>query len=120
MRLAMIDKRAVNAITRPALVALAALALSGPAFAAKGDPEAGKAKAVPCKACHGESGISVSPEFPKIAGQHADYLAIALKHYKLGKRKNPIMAGQVANLSDKDMLDLAAYFSTQPGLTLKY
>ena len=102
------------------LLALSILAFCVPAYAAKGDAEAGRTKAQPCKACHGEAGISVSPEFPKIAGQHPDYLATALKHYKLGKRKNPIMAGQVANLSEKDMLDLAAYFSTQSGLAIKY
>lgn len=102
------------------LAALACLALCAPAHAAKGNPEAGRAKAEPCKACHGEAGISVAPEFPKIAGQHADYLAIALRHYKLGKRKNPIMAGQVANLSEKDMADLAAFYATQPGLAIKY
>ncbi len=103
-----------------ALAALSALVLCAPAWAAKGNPEAGRDKAQPCKACHGDAGVSVAPEFPKIAGQHADYLATALRHYKLGKRKNPIMAGQVANLSDKDMLDLAAYFSTQSGLAIKY
>ena len=86
----------------------------------KGDAEAGKKKSEPCKACHGESGISVSPEFPKIAGQHPDYLATALRHYKLGKRKNPIMAGQVATLTEADMRDLAAYYSTQQGLAIKY
>ena len=105
---------------KQALVALAALALSAPAFAAKGDPEAGKAKAQPCKACHGESGTSAAPDFPKIGGQHADYIALALRHYKLGKRKNPIMAGQVSNLSEKDMLDLAAWYSSQSGLSIKY
>jgi len=102
------------------LIALAVLASSVPAFAAKGDPDAGKAKSEACKACHGEAGISALPDFPKIAGQHADYLATALRHYKLGKRKNPIMAVQVANLSEKDMLDLAAYFSAQSGLAIKY
>lgn len=105
---------------KQALAALAALALSAPAFAAKGNAEAGKAKAEPCKACHGESGSSATPDFPRIGGQHADYLAVALRHYKLGKRKNPIMAGQVANLSEKDMLDLAAWYASQPGLTIKY
>lgn len=103
-----------------ALAAVAAIALCSPAWAAKGNPDAGKAKAEPCKACHGETGTSAAPEFPKIAGQHADYLATALRHYKLGKRKNPIMGGQVANLSDKDMLDLAAYYATQSGLAIKY
>ncbi len=102
-------------------LALAAVlaALSLPA-AASGNPDAGREKSVPCKACHGESGLSQSPEFPKIAGQHADYLYTALKHYKAGKRKNPIMGGQVANLSDADMRDLAAWFSAQSGLAVKY
>lgn len=107
-------------MTRPTLIALAILALSAPAFAAKGDPEAGKAKSTPCKACHGDAGISASPEFPKIAGQHADYLVTALRHYKLGKRKNAIMAAQVTNLSEADMRDLAAYYASQSGLAIKY
>jgi cytochrome c553 len=107
-------------MNRHLLVALSLAVLSGPAFAAKGNPEAGKTKAEACKACHGETGISVAPDFPKLAGQHADYIATVLRHYKLGKRKNPIMAVQVANLSDKDMLDLAAYFSSQSGLAVKY
>lgn len=105
---------------RQVLVAVSILALAAPAYAAKGDAEAGRTKSQPCKACHGEAGISVSPEFPKIAGQHPDYLATVLRHYKLGKRKNAIMAGQVANLSEKDMLDLAAFYSTQAGLAIKY
>jgi cytochrome c553 len=103
-----------------ALIALAALALSAPALAATGDPDAGRTKAEACKACHGETGMSVSPEFPRIAGQHADYIATVLRHYKAGKRKNPIMAGQVANLSEKDMADLGAWFSRQSGLAIKY
>jgi cytochrome c553 len=102
------------------LLAFAALALSAPALAASGNAEAGKAKAEPCKACHGESGMSASPDFPRIGGQHADYIALALRHYKLGKRKNPIMAGQVSNLSERDMYDLAAWYSSQAGLSIKY
>ena len=101
---------------------LAALALSIPAlaFAASGDPDVGRKKAEPCKACHGESGISASPDFPNIAGQHADYITAVLNHYKNGKRKNPIMQGQVANLSQKDILDLAAYYAKQKGLKIVY
>lgn len=87
---------------------------------AKGNVEAGKAKSTACAACHGADGVSTIPSFPKLAGQHSDYLYQALKDYKTGKRKNPIMAGQVANLSDQDMADLAAYFSRQKGLTVKY
>lgn len=99
---------------------LPALALASAQALAKGNPEAGKAKSTPCQACHGPVGISASPEFPHLAGQHADYLYVALRHYKLGKRKNAIMAGQVTNLSDADMRDLAAFYAAQRGLTVKY
>ena len=95
------------------------LAFSLPAHAA-GNAEAGKAKSTTCAACHGFDGNSTVPSFPRLAGQNRDYLYHALKDYKAGKRKNPIMAGQVQNLSDADMLDLAMYFSKQKGLQLKY
>ena len=49
-----------------------------------------------------------------------EYLHAALKHYKNGKRKNPIMQAQVANLTPKDMMDLAAYFSSQKALQVKH
>lgn len=87
---------------------------------AKGNYEAGKAKSTTCAACHGADGVSTIASFPKLAGQHRDYLYHALKDYKSGKRNNPLMAGQVQNLTDQDMLDLAMYFSRQKGLTLKY
>ena len=96
------------------------LAASPLAFASSGDASVGKKKSTPCQACHGPEGISVSPDFPNLAGQYADYIQTALKHYKGGKRKNPIMAEQVKNLSQKDMLDLAAYFSSLRGLQVKY
>lgn len=94
------------------------LALSAPAFA--GDPAAGQQKSKACVACHGPDGNSTSADFPKIAGQHYDYLVKALKDYKSGARKNPIMAPTAANLSVRDIEDLAAYYSSQKGLTLKY
>jgi cytochrome c553 len=96
------------------------LALSMPAFCASGDAEAGQKKSTTCAACHGAEGVSVSPEFPNLAGQYPDYIERALTHYKNGKRKNPIMQAQVANLSPKDIMDLAAYFSHQPGLQVKH
>ena len=96
------------------------LAVALPAVASSGDSEAGKKKSAPCAACHGENGISVSPEFPNLAGQYPDYIEAALKHYQNGKRKNPIMAAQVKDLSPKDMLDLAAYFSKQHALSVKH
>ena len=88
-------------------------------LAASGDPEAGFKKSTPCQACHGQKGISVSPEFPNLAGQNADYIVASLHHYKNGKRKNPIMVGQAANLTERDIDDLAAYFSEQKGLYVK-
>jgi cytochrome c553 len=96
-----------------------ALSVSLPVHAS-GNYEAGKAKSTPCAGCHGADGVSTVPSFPKLAGQNRDYLYHSLKDYKSGKRKNPIMAGQVQNLSDADMNDLAAYFSKQKGVYLKY
>ena len=88
----------------------------GASLAHAGDPAAGKEKSTTCAACHGADGNSATPDFPRLAGQHADYLQRALLDYQLGNRKNPIMQGQVANLSRQDMSDLAAWFSSQSGL----
>lgn len=101
------------------LVFFASLIVSAHANAG-GNAEAGKAKSTACAACHGVDGNSPTAMFPKLAGQHKDYLYHSLKAYKSGKRKNPIMAGQVQNLSDADMADLAAFFAKQKGLTIKY
>jgi len=85
-----------------------------------GDPTAGQKLSQTCVACHGPDGNSPSPEFPKIAGQHYDYLVKALKDYRSGARKNPIMAPMAANLTPRDIDDLAAYFSSQKGLVTKH
>ena len=100
------------------LVIAAALAVGAVAHA--GDPAAGKEKAKVCAACHGENGISQAPDFPKLAGQYNDYLVRAMNDYKTGVRKNPIMAGQVANLKKEDIADLSAYFASQQALVMKY
>jgi cytochrome c553 len=102
------------------LVATAFIALSLPAAAASGDAEVGKKKSTPCAACHGAEGVSASPDFPNLAGQYPDYIFTALTHYQNGKRKNPIMQAQVKDLTQKDMLDLAAYFSHQKALVVKH
>lgn len=83
---------------------------------AGGDVAAGKEKSKTCVACHGETGVSPTAQFPIIAGQHEDYLYQSLTDYKAGNRKNPIMAGIVAALNDQDMRDLAAYYASQEGL----
>lgn len=77
-----------------------------------GDVEAGKSKAMACTGCHGPKGISFSPDIPNLAGQKESYLAKAIGYYKTGERKNPMMASMVGGLSETDMADLAAYFSS--------
>ena len=102
------------------LLAAVLVAASGTALAASGDAEVGKKKSTPCAVCHGAEGVSISPEFPNLAGQYPDYIESAIRHYKNGKRKNPIMQAQVKDLSQKDVLDLAAYFSSLKGLQVKH
>lgn len=83
------------------------------AAAVVGDAAAGQSKAMVCAACHGADGNSMNPEWPKLAGQGEGYLYKQLKEFKNGKRKNDLMAAQVAALSDQDMKDLAAFYATQ-------
>lgn len=96
---------------------LALTAFSSTAIAA--NPQAGREKTKACAACHGPDGNSASPEFPRLAGQNRDYLEHALLGYKTGKRKNPIMAPQAANLSKSDIADIAAFYAGQTGLMVK-
>jgi len=105
-------------IRKVLFAALVACAL--PVAAGSGDAEAGKKKSAPCAACHGANGVSVGPDFPNLAGQYEDYLVTVLHHYKNGKRKNPIMTGMAANLSEKDVADLAAFFASQKALEVKH
>lgn len=77
----------------------------------------GKEKSTTCTACHGENGVSQMSNWPTLAGQHRDYLVQSLRQYKNGERTDPVMAGQVINLSEEDIEDLAAYYAAQPGLT---
>lgn len=100
---------------RKLIVIAVLLAFSAPALA-RGDAQAGEGKAKPCAACHGADGNSpTAPDFPRLAGQHYDYLLKALRDYKSGARKNPIMAAQLQNLKRKDLEDLAAFFAAQKG-----
>ena len=78
----------------------------------------GEEVAKQCIACHGEDGNSPTPNFPRIAGQHADYMFHTLKSYKNGDRKNAIMAGIVAALSEKEMKNVATFFASQNGLSV--
>jgi len=97
------------------------LGFSGSAVA-QGDAENGKTKSVTCGACHGTDGNSALAINPKLAGQHANYLVKQLTEFKLasqtgGKegRNNAVMSGMAAALSEQDILDLSAYYSSQEG-----
>lgn len=96
---------------------VAALALGATAVVHAANVAAGKAKAAEvCAACHGADGNSASPDFPKLAGQHRDYLSKALRDYKSGARKNAIMQGFGAALTKDDIDNLAAYYAAQPAV----
>jgi cytochrome c553 len=98
-----------------AVVATAAL-LASPAFAT-GDAAAGKQKTVMCAGCHGIPGYKTAYpsvyNVPKLGGQHAGYIVKALQGYKSGERSHPTMRAIAADLSDKDMADLAAYYAAE-------
>jgi cytochrome c553 len=95
------------------IVALAAFAAAGPLLAADiATPE----KVTVCAACHGANGKATAPIYPNLAGQYANYIEHALKEYRAGKRKYPIMGAQAAGLTDADIEALASYYSAQPSL----
>lgn len=101
-------------------LAVSAIFVTAPAPAsAAGNAADGKQKSQACVACHAEDGNSTNPQFPRLAGQHRDYLVKALRDYKSGERKNPIMAPFAANLSPRDIEDLASFFAAQRGLVTK-
>ncbi|HYS51904.1 MAG TPA: cytochrome c [Burkholderiales bacterium] len=100
-------------MTRFLVVVLACF--SAQAFAA-GDADSGKLKSQVCAACHGPDGNSpTGPDFPRLAGQHYDYLLKALRDYRSGARRDPIMGAQVGGLNSQDLADLAAFYSRQRG-----
>jgi cytochrome c553 len=98
------------------VAAATGVAFTGNTFA--GNIDAGRELAKKtCATCHGVDGnTTMTPDTPKLAGQPADYLVKSLQGYKSGIRKNPLMAPMAANLSQRDIEDLAAYFSHQQGL----
>jgi cytochrome c553 len=94
-------------------IALAGLFLTAPASAA-GDPVRGKTLGYTCLGCHGiETYKNVYPTYsvPKLRGQHAEYLVVALKEYRDSQRGHATMHAHAASLSDQDMQDVAAYLA---------
>ena len=93
---------------------LAGLFLSQPVFA-EGDPEAGRKLGYTCLGCHGIEGYrNAYPSFrvPKLGGQKAGYLVIALQGYRSGERPHPTMQAQATSLTDQEIEDVSAYLAT--------
>ncbi len=72
--------------------------------------------AQPCVACHGVAGVNLVPVPPVLSGQHQSYLEEALRQYREGERGTTVMSGFVAALSDDDIRQLAAFYSSREGL----
>ena len=101
-------------VARAAALLLAAAAITQPANA-EGDPEAGKDIGYTCLGCHGIEGYrNAYPSYrvPKLGGQKAGYLEIALKGYRAGTRAHPTMIAQATSLSDQQIADVAAYLAS--------
>jgi cytochrome c553 len=96
-----------------ALLALAGLACAGQAWAQADEARARKIVGGVCFVCHGADGNSASEVFPRLAGQHAEYTARQLQHFKSGQRKSTAMADMVAKLTPDEMLALGRYFEKQ-------
>ncbi|WP_019569309.1 cytochrome c [Thioalkalivibrio sp. ALE11] len=98
-----------------ALFAALSVSLMLPLSAAQaGDPQRGQELSQSCAACHQADGNSTNPEWPKLAGQHPKYTAKQLRDFQDGElRHDNLMAGEVADLSEQDMKDLAAYYAEQ-------
>jgi cytochrome c553 len=96
------------------MLAIAVMALLPEATLAA-DAAAGKAKAVVCAGCHGVDGKAVAPTYPNLAGQNAIYLESSMKAYRAKERtggQSAVMYGMAAGLTDEDIANLAAYFSS--------
>lgn len=95
-------------------ISVATALVSGTALAV-GNPQAGEEKANGiCLACHGPQGNSLVPLWPKLAGQHPAYIIKQLNDFKAGHRVNEQMTPMAMPLTDQEILDVAAYYATQP------
>ena len=96
-----------------AVLAAAFVGLIPNLLLAEGDAAAGQAKSALCGSCHGVDGNSLMAMNPKLAGQSARYMVKQLQEFKSGARESAIMASMVLSLSDQDMEDIAAWYSSQ-------
>ena len=98
--------------TQPLLM-IAFLSMGAAVNASAGDAEAGQVKAATCVACHGVDGNSAVPTFPKLAGLGHKYLLKQMQDIRDGRRPVALMAGQVDNMTDEDLSDIAAFYDAQ-------
>lgn len=101
---------------RPVLLAAAALALAGAAWAQPGSEAEARAQKIiggSCFLCHGAEGESASDVFPRLAGQNAEYIAKQLENFKAGTRKSTAMAAAVEDLSPEDMMALGRFYASR-------
>ena len=82
------------------------------AAVAQGDIAAGKARASSCMGCHGSMGVSSNPAWPNLAGQNRLYLEKQLQAFRDGNRQDPTMSAMARSLTDTDISNLAAYYSS--------
>jgi len=94
-----------------ALAALAAIAVTL-SVALAADPKAGRKKATACQTCHGIDGIAKIPIAPNIAGESQIYLETQLKAFRSGKRQQEMMSVVAGQLSDEDIADISAWYSS--------
>lgn len=95
------------------ILASVLLGLSQVSAAQTGDAAKGKELSVTCSACHGADGNSAAPAFPKLAGLGEKYLLKQMQDIRDGARPVPTMVGQVDNMSDQQLADLAAFYASQ-------
>lgn len=103
----------MNPISFAAAVAAGAIFTLGAAPAMAGDLAKGEELAARCVACHGVAGQSAIPKYPRLAGQHEEYLFTQMIAFRDGERDDPEMAPQVMIYEDEDLAALAAYFAAQ-------
>ena len=105
--------RPMIAICR-ALLLCAGMSLAWPLVAQSADPERGRAKASTCDMCHGDAQQPAQPEVPILAGQQREFLVLQMFYLREGLRDVPQMAGLLKGFTDRDLEDVAAYYSAQP------
>ncbi len=93
---------------------LVVASISRPEEPPRGDPEAGRAAATTCIACHGNDGRGIGPEYPNLGGQHFSYLLRQMRAFHSGDRQATLMMGQVEHLTEQQLKDISAFYAEQP------